>query len=137
VIEVEYGERPALLDIRAGARPDSPPIHQWDPTRLSPHFGPLITIGGCARGTAIVVDEADVIVEGRVSPAGSKHCPSRIRRLHSGGPGGGRPPHDLLMARGRCTSPWRRAAHTGVAAHSEVRWVKRSAAVRGKVRHCY
>jgi len=37
LIEIEYEERPALLDIRKAFDPDAKPFHQWGP--VFPHFG--------------------------------------------------------------------------------------------------
>ncbi|HXG76030.1 MAG TPA: molybdopterin cofactor-binding domain-containing protein [Gaiellaceae bacterium] len=73
-IEIEFEERPALLDVRKAFDEDAPRIHQWG--NWYPHFeGELdrrqIRKGDVERAFA----EADVIVQGVYRPAAIEHAP--------------------------------------------------------------
>ncbi|MCS7006035.1 MAG: molybdopterin cofactor-binding domain-containing protein [Thermoleophilia bacterium] len=73
-IEIEFEERPALLDVRQAFDPDAPKIHQWG--NWYPHFeGGMdrrqIRKGDVRRAFA----QADVIVQGVYRPAAVEHCP--------------------------------------------------------------
>jgi CO/xanthine dehydrogenase Mo-binding subunit len=73
LIDVEFEERPALLDIRKAFDADAKPFHQWGP--VFPHFGPhpsRMIRKGDVDGA---FDRADVIVEGVYRPQAIEQLP--------------------------------------------------------------
>jgi CO/xanthine dehydrogenase Mo-binding subunit len=73
LIEIEYEERPAVLDVRKAFDPDTAPFHQWGP--VFPHFG-TYTSRRIRKGN---VDEAfegaDRIVQGVYRPQAIDQVP--------------------------------------------------------------
>src|SRR5205085_6411158 len=62
-IEIEFEERPALLDVRKAADPDAPKIHQWG--NWYPHFEGGFDKRQIRKGDVErAFDEADTIVSG-------------------------------------------------------------------------
>ena len=72
-IEVEYAERPALLDIRKAFDPGAPKIHQWGPAYN--HFGPHNHRRIRKGDVDWAFGEADVVVQGVYRPQAVEHCP--------------------------------------------------------------
>jgi CO/xanthine dehydrogenase Mo-binding subunit len=73
LIEVDYEERPALLDIRKAFDPDSRPFHEWGP--VFPHFG-THTSRRIRKGDVDgAFERADVIVEGVYRPQAIDQVP--------------------------------------------------------------
>jgi CO/xanthine dehydrogenase Mo-binding subunit len=73
LIEVEYEERPAVLDIRKVFDADSPPFHQWGP--VYPHFGPHASRRIRKGDIDTAFERADVIVEGVYRPQAIDQVP--------------------------------------------------------------
>jgi CO/xanthine dehydrogenase Mo-binding subunit len=72
-IEVEYEERPALLDIRKALDPDAPTFHQWG--GVYPHFGTYNHRRVRKGDIDSAFEHADVIVSGVYRPQAIEHCP--------------------------------------------------------------
>jgi CO/xanthine dehydrogenase Mo-binding subunit len=73
-IEIEYDERPALLDVRKAADPDAPTIHQWG--NWYTHFENEMDVRQIRKGDVNrAFDQADVIVQGVYRPAAIEHVP--------------------------------------------------------------
>jgi CO/xanthine dehydrogenase Mo-binding subunit len=73
LIEIEYEERPALLDIRKAFDPDTRPFHEWGP--VFPHFG-THTSRRIRKGDVDgAFERADVIVEGVYRPQAIDQVP--------------------------------------------------------------
>jgi CO/xanthine dehydrogenase Mo-binding subunit len=73
LIEVEYDERPAVLDIRKAFDADSPPFHQWGP--VYPHFGPYTSRRIRKGSVDDAFERADVIVQGVYRPQAIDQVP--------------------------------------------------------------
>jgi CO/xanthine dehydrogenase Mo-binding subunit len=73
-IEIEFDERPALLDIRTAFDEGAPAIHQWG--NWYPHFENEMDRRQIRKGDlAKAFDEADTIVQGVYRPAAIEHAP--------------------------------------------------------------
>src|SRR4029079_2744679 len=71
--EIEYEERPAVLDVRKAFDPETAPFHQWGP--VFPHFG-TYTSRRIRKGHVDEASErADVIVEGVYRPQAIDQVP--------------------------------------------------------------
>jgi CO/xanthine dehydrogenase Mo-binding subunit len=73
LIDVEFDEREALLDVRKAFDPDSPRIHPWGP--VFNHYGPHDHRRVRKGDVAWAFDNADVIVEGVYRPQAIEHAP--------------------------------------------------------------
>ena len=73
LIEVEFDERPAVLDIRKAFDPETQPFHQWGP--VFPHFG-TYTSRRIRKGDVDgAFDRADAIVQGVYRPQAIDQVP--------------------------------------------------------------
>ncbi len=73
-IEIEYEERPALLDVRKAFDPDAPRVHQWG--NWYPHFEGGLDRRQIRKGDIdAAFARADVIVQGVYRPAAIEHVP--------------------------------------------------------------
>ena len=73
-IEIEFEERPALLDVRKAFDADAPVIHQWG--NWYPHFEAEMDRRQIRKGdVAAPFEQADVIVQGAYRPAAIEHAP--------------------------------------------------------------
>ena len=73
-IDVDFSEKPTLFDIRLGADPDAPVVHQWG--NWYPHFEGEMDVRQIRKGDIDwAFDRADVIVQGVYRPAAIEHCP--------------------------------------------------------------
>ncbi len=73
-IEVEWEERPTLLDIRKAFDPDAPQIHHWG--NWYPHFEGEMDRRQIRRGDIDrAFEQADTIVQGVYRPAAIEHVP--------------------------------------------------------------
>lgn len=73
-IEIEFEERPALLDVRQAFDPEAPRIHQWG--NWYPHFEGGMDRRQIRKGDVrAAFAKADVIVQGVYRPAAVEHCP--------------------------------------------------------------
>jgi CO/xanthine dehydrogenase Mo-binding subunit len=73
LIDVEYEERPAVLDIRNAFDPETQPFHQWGP--VFPHFG-TYTSRRIRKGDVDgAFERADVIVQGVYRPQAIDQVP--------------------------------------------------------------
>jgi CO/xanthine dehydrogenase Mo-binding subunit len=73
LIDVEYEERPAVLDVRKAFDPDSAPFHQWGP--VFPHFG-TYTSRRIRKGDVDgAFERADLIVQGVYRPQAIDQVP--------------------------------------------------------------
>jgi len=73
LIEVEYEERPAVLDVRKAFDPETAPFHQWGP--VFPHFG-TYTSRRIRKGDVDgAFERADVIVQGVYRPQAIDQVP--------------------------------------------------------------
>jgi CO/xanthine dehydrogenase Mo-binding subunit len=73
-IEIDFEERPALLDVRTAADPDAPVIHQWG--NWYPHFENEMDRRQIRKGSIEwAFEHADVVVQGVYRPAAIEHCP--------------------------------------------------------------
>jgi len=73
-IEVDFDERPALFDVRKGADPDAPQIHQWG--NWYPHFEAEMDVRQIRKGDIdAAFDQADTIVKGVYRPAAIEQLP--------------------------------------------------------------
>jgi CO/xanthine dehydrogenase Mo-binding subunit len=73
LIEVEYEELPAVLDVRKAFDADSPPFHQWGP--VYPHFGPHPSRRIRKGDVDEAFERADLIVEGVYRPQAIDQVP--------------------------------------------------------------
>jgi CO/xanthine dehydrogenase Mo-binding subunit len=73
LIEVDYEERPALLDIRKAFDADAAPFHQWG--RVFPHFGPYTSRRIRKGDVDAAFDRADLIVQGVYRPQAIDQVP--------------------------------------------------------------
>ena len=73
LIEVEFDERPAVLDIRKAFDPDTTPFHQWGP--VFPHFGTYTSRRIRKGDVDSAFDRADVIVQGVYRPQAIDQVP--------------------------------------------------------------
>jgi CO/xanthine dehydrogenase Mo-binding subunit len=73
-IEIDYEERPALLDVRQAFDAEAPKIHQWG--NWYPHFEGEMDRRQIRKGDITrAFEQADVIVQGVYRPAAIEHCP--------------------------------------------------------------
>ncbi len=73
-IEIDFSEKPALFDIRMGADPEAPVVHQWG--NWYPHFEGEMDVRQIRKGDIDwAFDQADVVVTGVYRPAAIEHCP--------------------------------------------------------------
>ena len=73
-IEIEFEERPALLDVRKAFDPDAPRVHQWG--NWYPHFEGGLDRRQIRKGDIdAAFARADVIVQGVYRPAAIEHVP--------------------------------------------------------------
>jgi CO/xanthine dehydrogenase Mo-binding subunit len=73
-IDIDFEERPALLDVRQAADPDAPRIHQWGD--WYPHFENGMDVRQIRKGDVdAAFERADVVVAGVYRPAAIEHCP--------------------------------------------------------------
>ena len=73
LIDVEYEERPALLDMRKAFDADATPFHQWGP--VFPHFGTYTSRRIRKGDVDAAFDRADVIVQGVYRPQAIDQVP--------------------------------------------------------------
>jgi len=73
LIEIEYEEREALLDIRKAFDPGSPRIHPWGP--VFPHYGRHDHRRVRKGDVDWAFDKADTVVEGVYRPQAIEHAP--------------------------------------------------------------
>jgi CO/xanthine dehydrogenase Mo-binding subunit len=73
LIEIEYEERPAVLDIRKAFDSDAKPFHQWGP--VFPHFGTYTSRRIRKGDVDAAFDRADVIVQGVYRPQAIDQVP--------------------------------------------------------------
>jgi CO/xanthine dehydrogenase Mo-binding subunit len=73
LIEIEYEERPTLLDVRKAFDPESSPFHQWGP--VFPHFGTYTSRRIRKGNVDEAFERADVIVEGVYRPQAIDQVP--------------------------------------------------------------
>jgi CO/xanthine dehydrogenase Mo-binding subunit len=73
LIEVEYEERPAVLDVRKAFDPETSPFHQWGP--VFPHFGTYTSRRIRKGNVDQAFDRADVIVQGVYRPQAIDQVP--------------------------------------------------------------
>jgi CO/xanthine dehydrogenase Mo-binding subunit len=73
LIEIEYEELPAVLDVRKAFDADSPPFHQWG--AVYPHFGPYTSRRIRKGDVDDAFDRADLIVEGVYRPQAIDQVP--------------------------------------------------------------
>jgi CO/xanthine dehydrogenase Mo-binding subunit len=73
LIEIEYEERPAVLDVRKAFDPDTAPFHQWGP--VFPHFGTYTSRRIRKGNVDEAFERADVIVEGVYRPQAIDQVP--------------------------------------------------------------
>jgi CO/xanthine dehydrogenase Mo-binding subunit len=73
-IEIEFEERPALLDVRLAFDPEAPKIHQWG--NWYPHFENEMDRRQIRKGAIDwAFEHADTIVQGVYRPAAIEHAP--------------------------------------------------------------
>ena len=73
-IEIDFEERPALLDVRKAFDPDAPRIHQWG--NWYPHFENEMDRRQIRKGDIdSAFEQADVIVQGVYRPVAIEHVP--------------------------------------------------------------
>jgi len=73
-IEIDFDEKPALLDVRQAFDPDAPVIHQWG--NWYPHFEAEMDRRQIRKGDIDrAFEQADVIVQGVYRPAAIEHVP--------------------------------------------------------------
>lgn len=77
LIDVEYEERPALLDMRLAFEPDAPTPHHWGP--VYPHFGPHDHRRVRKGDVDAAFEAADLIVAGTYRPLAIEHCPTETQ----------------------------------------------------------
>jgi CO/xanthine dehydrogenase Mo-binding subunit len=73
LIEVEYEERPAVLDIRKAFDPDTKPFHHWGP--VYPHFGTYTSRRIRKGDVDDAFERADLIVQGVYRPQAIDQVP--------------------------------------------------------------
>jgi CO/xanthine dehydrogenase Mo-binding subunit len=73
LIEVDYEERPPVLDVRKAFDPDVTPFHQWG--RVFPHFGPYTSRRIRKGNVDEAFERADVIVQGVYRPQAIDQVP--------------------------------------------------------------
>jgi CO/xanthine dehydrogenase Mo-binding subunit len=73
LIEVEYEERPAVLDIRKAFDPDTKPFHQWGP--VFPHYGTYTSRRIRKGDVDAAFEQADLIVQGVYRPQAIDQVP--------------------------------------------------------------
>jgi CO/xanthine dehydrogenase Mo-binding subunit len=73
LIEIEYEERPAVLDIRKAFDPDTKPFHQWGP--VYPHYGAYTSRRIRKGDVEEAFERADVIVQGVYRPQAIDQVP--------------------------------------------------------------
>jgi CO/xanthine dehydrogenase Mo-binding subunit len=73
LIEVEFEERPAVLDVRKAFDAETRPFHQWGP--VFPHFGPYTSRRIRKGDVDGAFERADVIVEGVYRPQAIDQVP--------------------------------------------------------------
>jgi len=73
LIEIEFEERPALLDVRKAFDGDPPPFHQWG--AVYPHFGPYTSRRIRKGNIDDAFERADVIVQGVYRPQAIDQVP--------------------------------------------------------------
>ncbi|HZW72526.1 MAG TPA: molybdopterin cofactor-binding domain-containing protein, partial [Caldimonas sp.] len=73
LIEIEYDERPAVLDIRKAFDPDTKPFHQWGP--VYPHFGTYTSRRIRKGDVDDAFERADLIVQGVYRPQAIDQVP--------------------------------------------------------------
>src|SRR6476646_8420438 len=73
LIEVEYDERPAVLDMRKAFDADTKPFHHWGP--VFPHFGSYTSRRIREGDVDGAFDRADVVVEGVYRPQAIDQVP--------------------------------------------------------------
>jgi CO/xanthine dehydrogenase Mo-binding subunit len=73
LIEIEYEERPAVLDIRKAFDPDSKPFHQWG--AVYPHFGTYTSRRIRKGDVDDAFERADLIVQGVYRPQAIDQVP--------------------------------------------------------------
>ena len=73
LIEIEFEERPAVLDVRKAFDPDSAPFHQWGP--VFPHFGTYTSRRIRKGDVDEAFERADVIVQGVYRPQAIDQVP--------------------------------------------------------------
>src|SRR5438874_9149017 len=73
LIEIEYEERPAVLDIRKAFDPETAPFHQWGP--VFPHFGTYTSRRIRKGDVDAAFEQADVIVQGVYRPQAIDQVP--------------------------------------------------------------
>jgi CO/xanthine dehydrogenase Mo-binding subunit len=73
LIEIEYEERPALLDIRKAFDPDAKPFHHWGP--VFPHFGTRTSRRIRKGDVEGAFERADLIVQGVYRPQAIDQVP--------------------------------------------------------------
>ena len=73
-IEIDFAERPALLDVRKAFDPDAPRVHHWG--NWYPHFENEMDRRQIRKGDIDrAFEQADVIVQGVYRPAAIEHVP--------------------------------------------------------------
>jgi CO/xanthine dehydrogenase Mo-binding subunit len=73
LIEVEFEERPAVLDVRKAFDPDTAPFHQWGP--VFPHFGTYTSRRIRKGNVDEAFERADAIVQGVYRPQAIDQVP--------------------------------------------------------------
>jgi CO/xanthine dehydrogenase Mo-binding subunit len=73
LIEIEFEERPAVLDVRKAFDPDTAPFHQWGP--VFPHFGTYTSRRIRKGDVDEAFERADVIVQGVYRPQAIDQVP--------------------------------------------------------------
>jgi CO/xanthine dehydrogenase Mo-binding subunit len=73
LIEIEFDERPAVLDVRKAFDPDTAPFHQWGP--VFPHFGTYTSRRIRKGDVDEAFERADAIVQGVYRPQAIDQVP--------------------------------------------------------------
>jgi CO/xanthine dehydrogenase Mo-binding subunit len=73
LIEIEYEERPAVLDIRKAFDPGTEPFHQWGP--VFPHFGTYTSRRIRKGDVDSAFERADLVVQGVYRPQAIDQVP--------------------------------------------------------------